>query len=35
MCLNVFHLLSMLMHELEEVVLSRMVGGDTLFQPLE
>ena len=35
MGLNVLHLLSMLMHELIEVVLGRTAGRHTLFQTLE
>ena len=35
MGLDVLHLLSMLVHELIEVVLGRTVGRHTLFQTLE
>ena len=35
MGLNVLHPLSMLVHELIESVLSRVVGGHALFQSLE
>ena len=35
MGLDVFHPLSMLVHELIKAVLSRMIGGQALFQSLE
>ena len=35
MSLNVFHMLYMLVHELVEVILGWMIGGDALFWSLE